>query len=247
MRLRRQAKWAYVVLAVLFAATFIGVGVGSGSSGLSGLFNGIFGGSSSGPSISRALAEAKKNPAKGYHELAQAYQAKGQTVAAISAYQTYLSLKKKDAAAWTQLGGLELSQAKKYSSRYQQAQQRAQLANPGQSFAPAGALGKALGTNPLQQLSSQKSSAQITQLSQQASTEYGAALQSYQKAASLKPHDAQAQYYVAEAAQAEGQYQVELAALKKYLKLNPSSPQSSQFKGVIKQLEKALAPPPKKK
>jgi len=240
MRLRRHAKWAYVVLALLFAATFVGVGVGSGSNGLSGLFNGIFGGSSTGPSISRAQAEVKKAPAKGYHELAQAYQARGQAAAAIAAYQSYLALRKKDAAAWTQLGGLQLSQGSKYSARYQQAQQRTQLENPGQSFLPAGVLGTAIGTNPLQQLSSQKSSALLSRYSQQSSAEYSGALASYQKAAQLRPHDAQAQYYVAQAAQASGQYQTELPALERYVKLDPTSPQRSQIEQVIKRLKTAL-------
>lgn len=241
MRLRRQAKWAYVVLAVLFAATFIGVGVGSGSNGLSGLFDGIFGSTSSGPSIAKAQAEIKKDPVKGWHELAQAYQAKGQTANAIPAYQRYLTLKKQDASAWTQLGSLQLTQGLKYYNRYQQEHQRAQLSNPGQAFLPAGPLGQALATNPIQQLDSQKSSALLTRYSQQSTSEYDAALQSYKTAARLRPHDAQAQYYIAQAAQAVGSYPEELTALKTYLKLSPNSPQKSQIQSVIKQLEKATA------
>jgi tetratricopeptide (TPR) repeat protein len=246
MKLRRHAKWAYVVLAVLFAATFAAVGVGSGSNGLSQLFSGIFGGSGNGTSVASAQAEIKNHPAKGYRDLARAYEGKGETASAVAALQSYVGLKPKDALAWSELGGQQLALGSKYSSRYQRLQQAQQQANPGQALLPAGTLGQILGSNPIQQLSSQKSSALLTQYSQQASTEYGAALQSYQKAAKLKPHDAQSQYNVAQAAQAVGQYQIEVAALKKYLVLYPSSPQKSQIKSLIKSLTPAAKPAKKK-
>ena len=53
-RLRRKAKWVYVLLAVLFAVTFAFLGVGSGSGGLDQLFSGLnfFGGG--GNSVSKA-------------------------------------------------------------------------------------------------------------------------------------------------------------------------------------------------
>lgn len=245
MKLRRHAKWAYVVLAVLFAATFALVGVGSGTnSGLSGLFTGLFGGSSSGKSVAAAQAEIRKHEPKGYLDLARAYEGKGQTASAISALQAYVGARPKDGAAWTELGGLQLNEGSKFASRYQQAQQAAQQANPGQAFLPSGTLGQALGTNPIDQLSTQRSSTLLTQYSQETSTEYGAALQSFQKAATLRPHDPQAQYNVAQAAQTVGQYQVELGALKRYLRLDPTSPQRSQIQSLIKQLEKQLHPRP---
>ena len=68
-RLRRRQKWVYMALAIIFAATFVGVGVGSGSgAGLDQLYSGIFGGS--GDQVSKAKDEIKKNPAKGYLDLA---------------------------------------------------------------------------------------------------------------------------------------------------------------------------------
>jgi len=246
MKLRRHAKWAYVVLAILFAATFAAVGVGSGSNGLSQLFSGLFGGSSSGTSVAAAQAEIAKHPAKGYRDLARAYEGKGETASAVGALQSYVGLKPKDGLAWTELGGEQLSLGSKFSSRYQRAQAAEQAANPGQSILPSGTLGQALATNPLEQLNSQKSNALLTQYSQQASAEYGAALQSYQKAAKLRPKDPQAQYNIAQAAQAEGQYQIEVTALKKYLALYPTSPQKGEIKSLIKSLTAATKPAPKK-
>lgn len=247
MKLRRHAKWAYVLLAILFAATFAAVGVGSGSNGLSQLFSGLFGGGGTGTSISSAQAEIKKHPAKGYHDLARAYEGKGDVAGAISALQSYVGLKPKDAAAWSELGGEQLSEGQTFESRYRSAQQAAQLANPGQAILPAGPLGQAIGTNPITQLQTQKSSGLLTQYSQEASTEYAAALQSYQKAEKLEPKDPQAAYNVAQAAQASGQYELWLGALERYLKLDPTSPQRGEIKTLIGELKKALAPAKPKK
>ena len=68
MKLRRRAKFVYVLLAVLFAITFAFLGVGSGTNGLDQLFSNIniFGGG--GTSVSKAQNYVKDNPtvAKGY-------------------------------------------------------------------------------------------------------------------------------------------------------------------------------------
>src|SRR5436190_9403469 len=76
-RLRRKAKWVYVLLAVLFAITFAFLGVGSGSGGLDQLVSGlnIFGGGG-GNSVSKAQSYIKKHPneGKGYRDLATAYE-----------------------------------------------------------------------------------------------------------------------------------------------------------------------------
>src|SRR5919201_1781894 len=57
-RLRRQAKWVFVFLAVVFAAGFVFFGVGSGSTGISDLLQGnfanLFGGSSTSKDVSKA-------------------------------------------------------------------------------------------------------------------------------------------------------------------------------------------------
>lgn len=240
-RLRRRQKWVYLGLAIVFAATFAGVGVGSGSGGLSQLYSGLFG--SGGNPVSKAQAEIKKDPknAKGYRDLALAYEANGDTTSAVSALQSYLKLKQKDAAAWTELAGLQTTQGQTYATQYQQAQSSAQASNPGQSFQPSGTLGQALGSNPLAQPSTQAST-QALQLYQQAIGAYDAALSSYQRAAKIQPKNAQAQFGVATAAVNAGKYPVAIDAWKRFLKLDPNSPQKKQIQNEIKQLQKALNP-----
>ena len=87
MRLRRKAKPAYLVLAVLFAITFALLGVGSGTNGgLDQLFSGMNIFSGGGNPVSKAQKEIKAHPnsAKGYRDLATAYEGKGDTVNAVT-------------------------------------------------------------------------------------------------------------------------------------------------------------------
>jgi len=244
MKLRRHAKWAYVALALLFAITFAGLGVGSGSSGLDQLFSGlnVFGGSS-GTSVSKAQKEIDQHPSapKGYRDLATAYEQAGDTAGAITALQSLTSLKKKDAAAFSELGGLELSLAQSYVTQYQAAAAAQAQAAPSQPFLPAGTLGTAIGTNPIEQAASQKAGTRTSDLYQKAVLAYQEAVGAYQSVAKIHPNDANAQFQVATAAQSAGQYAVAVTALKKYLKLNPETSQKAQIQNLIKQLSPAPA------
>ena len=249
MRLRRHAKWAYVGLAVLFAVTFAGLGVGSGSSGLDQLFSGlnIFGGSG-GSSVSKALKEVEKNPAsgKGYRDLATAYEQKGDTDGAIRALQSYTSIKKKDTDAFAELGGLLLAQAQNYAGQYQAAAAAQAAAAPSQSFLPTGTFGTAIGTNRIEQAAAQQASGTTNDLYQKAALDFQEAVGAYQAVTKLRPHDANAQFQVASAAQTAGQYDVAVTALKKYLQLNPETAQRAQIEKLIKQLSPASVKPSKK-
>jgi tetratricopeptide (TPR) repeat protein len=240
MRLRRRQKWVFALIAVVFAITFVGVGVGSGSgAGLSQLYTGLFGGG--GSDVSKAKDEVKNNPTKGYLDLARAYETKGQTAAAVSALQSYLALKNKDANVWGELGGLELSRAQTLATRYQNAQQAAVLADPSQPFQPAGTLATALGGNPVYSNASQQASTQTTQLYSQATSALNNSVTDYQKAAQIEPKNPTAQQQLATAAENAGNYKVAVGAWNKYQKLYPTSPQHAQVKTRIKQLQKAQA------
>jgi len=240
MRLRRRQKWVYLALAIIFAATFVGVGVGSGSgAGLDQLYSGIFGGS--GDQVSKAKDEIKKNPAKGYLDLARAYETKGQPSQATTAFQSYLALRKKDANVWQELGGLQMSQAQHLATQYQNAQQTSALADPSQAFQPTGALATASGSNPAFSTASQAASTQASTLYQQATTALNAAVKDYKTAATLQPKSAAAQQLYATAAQNAGSYPEAIAAWRKFIKLDPSSPQVPGVRSQIKKLQQAQA------
>jgi tetratricopeptide (TPR) repeat protein len=239
VRLRRGQKWLYALLALIFAVGFAGIGVGSGNGGgLEQLYTGLFGGGG-GSSVSKAMAEIKKDPAKGYRDLATAYESNGQNVNAIAALTHYVAVKKKDAGAWGELGSLQLSQGSTFATQYQNAQQAAQLADPSAPFQPAGGLGTAAGTNPTYQTASQQASARSNIFLQKATTAFSAALKDYQQVTKLQPHNADAQLELASAAENAGNVPVAIAALKKYLQLYPNSPSKSQIQSQIKQLSQS--------
>jgi tetratricopeptide (TPR) repeat protein len=243
MRLRRKAKLAYLVLAVLFAITFAFLGVGSGTNGgLDQLFSGLNIFSSSGNPVSKAQKEIKDHPtaAKGYRDLATAYEGKGDTVNAISALQQYTTYKPKAAAAWSELGGLQLSQAQAYRTAYEAATQARQLAAPSASFLPTGKLAQGIGTNPIEQAAASQVDASVQVLQQQTQLAYTNGVASYQKAATLQPKEPNAWFALAQSAQTSGDVTTAVKAYKHYLKLSPNSTSAAQ----IRQLIKSLSPTP---
>jgi tetratricopeptide (TPR) repeat protein len=239
VRLRRHQKWVYAMLAVVFALSFVLVGVGSGNgSGLQALWNNIFGGNG-GTSLSKAQAEVKKSPdsAKGYLDLATAYEEQSNPGLAIGAYQHYLQLNPKDVNTWALLGGLELSQGSKYSTESQSAQQAAQLADPSAPFLPGGTLGSAVGTNPAYQGASTAASARTSLLYEKAQSAYTSAVTDYQKASTLRPKNTTYPLELAQAAINSGNAKVAIDALQHYLKVYPSAPNKKAIVREIKALQ----------
>jgi tetratricopeptide (TPR) repeat protein len=248
-RMRRRAKPAYLILAVLFAVTFAFLGVGTGAnSGLDQLFSGLNIFSSGGNSVSKGLKEVQKHPTdpKGYRDLATAYESKGDTGNAVSTLQQYTNLKPKDAAVWSELGGLQMTQAQDYVTQYQTAYSNQQLAAPSQGFRPTGTLGTALGTNPIESASASVANSSTTDLYQRANLAYSGAIASYKALVKLQPANANAQFQLAQAAQTAGDTTTAVTAYKAYLKLNPSSSTAAQIRQLIKQLAPAPAKPAKK-
>jgi tetratricopeptide (TPR) repeat protein len=241
MRLRRRAKYVYVLLAVLFAITFAFLGVGSGTNGgLDQLFSNlnIFGGGGGNGSVSKAQSYIKDHPnaAKGYRDLATAYEAKSDTAGAITALQSYARIKPKDPRAWTELGGLQLGQAGDLAQQYQNAYTARQMAAPSTPFLPGGKLGQAIGQSPIEQAAAQQQDAVVSDIQQRTQLAYTSAVSSYDQAAQLQPSNSSAWFQLAQAGQSAGDVKTALKGYKRYLKLNPDSTSASQIKQLIKQL-----------
>jgi cytochrome c-type biogenesis protein CcmH/NrfG len=247
MRLRRQAKWVYVLLAVLFAITFAFLGVGSGTNGLDQLFQGLNIFHHGGNSVSSAQKYIQDHPSdpKGFRDLATAYETKGDTSNAISALQQYTNLRPKAAAVWSELAGLQATQAQTTIQQYRDAYTNRQLLAPSQSFLPTGKLGQALGTNKAEQVASKQADATLQAVQSRAQVALSSTVDSYDKVTKLTPKDSNAWFQLAQAAQQAGNYTVAVKAYKRYLVLNPSSTSKSQIEQLIKQLSPA-APPAKK-
>jgi hypothetical protein len=249
-RMRRKAKFVYFLLAILFAITFAFLGVGSGSSGLSDLFTNINIFHHSGTSVSSAQKEIQKHPnaAKGYRDLATAYEGKAQTASAIAALQQYVAINKKDGKALSELAGLQLSQAADYQNQYGNAYQIQQQVSPSTTFLPRGKLGTALGTNPIEQAQASIAGQNASDLGQRMSLSYSDAVATYQQLAKLQPNNANAQFQLGNTAQTAAQITgsptynlTAVAAYKAYLKLSPDASTAAQVRALIKQLQPAPA------
>ena len=245
-RLRRKAKFMYFLLAVLFAVTFAFLGVGSGSSGLDQLFNNINIFHHSGVSVSSAQKEIQKHPnlAKGYRELATAYEGKGDTDSAITALQQYVAIAKKDGKALSELAGLQLSQAASLQNQYANAYERTQLASPSSAFLPTGKLGTAIGTSPIESAQASLAGQAASNVYQRMSLAYAGAVSTYQQLTKLQPGNADAQFQLGNTAQTAAQITgsptfnvTAVAAYKAYLKLNPDASTAGQVRQLIKTLQ----------
>ena len=244
-RLRRQAKYIYVLLAVLFGVTFAFLGVGSGTNGgLDQLFSGlnIFGGGG-GKSVSSAQKDIAKHPndPRGYRDLATAYEAKGDTADAITALQQYTIHKPKDAKVWAELAGLQTTQAQTYYNDYVNAYQVQQLAAPSRPFLPTGTLGTAIGTNPIEAAQSSQAQGSVSDLQSKVQLAYNGAENSWRELSKLRPKDANTWFQLGQSAQTAGDTTTAVKAYKQYLKLDPTSSNAAQIRQILKQ----LSPPTK--
>jgi tetratricopeptide (TPR) repeat protein len=249
VKMRKNAKPVYLILAVLFAVTFAFLGIGSGTnSGLDQLFSNLNIFNKDSASVSGALDAVKKHPndPDGFRKLATAYTAKGNTTGAIDALQQLTTLRPKDSAAWGQLAGLQMSQAQQFQNDYSVAYQNQQLAAPSAAFLPSGKLGQGIGTNPIESAAASQANTVTNDLYQKTLLAYQNAVSSYKQLAQLEPRNANAQFQLARAAQTAGDTTSAVAAYKAYLKLNPSSTTAAQIRQLIKQLSPAPAAPKKK-
>lgn len=136
--LRRQAKWVFVLLVIVFGLGFVVFGVGSGS----GIGLGDLLGNSSGSSSQVSASEARKkiaaNPkdAKAYSDLATALETEGKFGGAIAALRHYTKLVPKNTDALIALGGLYARQGNLLQPKAQAIQAQYREASAGAFFMP---------------------------------------------------------------------------------------------------------------
>lgn len=241
-KLRRQAKWVFILLALVFALGFVVFGVGSGGGiGLGDLFNN--GGSSNGgTSASKARERIKKNPkdAGAYKDLASALQTSGDLKGSVAAWKKYSALRPKDPDALTTLAGLYTA----LGQRLQPDIVTAQEASSDSSFATqiiAGLQAKKqpVGTNVIDQSLSSVAGTKLNALYQEQQDDFNEAVKVSQRIVKLDPKDANAQLSLGQAAQQAGNTQAAIAAYRRFTKLAPDDPTTPLVKRQIKALQQA--------
>jgi tetratricopeptide (TPR) repeat protein len=242
-KLRRQAKWVFLALALVFAVGFVVFGVGSGGGfGFLDIFNNG-GSSSSSPSESKARERIKKNPndAAAYEELANALQTKGDLRGAAAALTTFTKLRPKNTDALTSLAGLYTA----LGSRLQTPITDAQLQSQDNSFATLVDTGlqankqSVVGQNVVFSSLAGLSNTKLNDLYQKQQDDYNNAEKINLKITKLNPKDANAQLNLGQSAQQAGDTTRAIAAYNRFIALAPDDPTVALVKQQIKALKQA--------
>ncbi len=222
-RIRRGQKPVFLFLAVMFGLGFVALGVGSGAGGIN-LGDLLNTGGGSG-SVSDLSAKTREHPnnAPAWRELAAAYQADGQTDAAIGAYLRYIALRPKDQNGLS--GGASLLELRARQSQTQLTRAEAlaaQYTTPSSaSAAQALKLAPAL-SHSVQDALAQPYNTKVQTLQPRISSDYLQATALRQKLVALDPRNAPYQFALAQDAAAGRQYTTAATALKAYLDLEPN-------------------------
>lgn len=248
-RLRAQAKWMFVFLALVFGIGFVFFGVGGnlGGTGLTDIFAG-WGQGSGGASEGSAREKIEESPSDpdGYLELATALQQKGEVDEAIAPLSRYVQLRPRDSNALNQLAGLYLSQARRAQDEAARLQfEVGQLTGAGFTPDQSSGFGQEFGQGEIVKNLSGELNEQLSQEYFKAQQAYKSASDTYGKLIAATPDREEAEQpsiflQHAFAAQSANELQTAILAYRRYLDLAPDSPQEEGVKAQIKQLEAAL-------
>lgn len=246
-RLRKKAKWVFLFLALAFAFGFVGFGVGAGGSGIGDYFAELFNRvpSTGQPNVDDAKTKASEHPtdAKAQLDLANAYQADGQTEGAITALTAYLVLKPDDTDALQQLASLYLTEG----SDAAQDAQNAQAGGGGAAFATAlydttAPVGKTL-IAPITDVQQQQVQTAYTNALIKGQAAFKNEADTWAKLIEIQPEKS---FYLelARSAQQSNDLQRAVKAYEDYLVASPDDPNEKAIKDAIKQLKNALKSQP---
>jgi tetratricopeptide (TPR) repeat protein len=247
-RLRRRAKWVFLLLAVFFAFGFVAFGVGAGGSGIGDYFSDLFNRNSvaSGqPSVEDAQRKVAENPndPKARLELANALQAAKRPEDAIKELERYVALRPKDADALQQLGALYDQRA--LSARRDLA--AAQAGAPGSAFGqdlanPSSPLSQALGQGAINDIEQQRASEVQNAAIAAITAAYTKEADIYQQLIELRPDEPSLLLTLGQVEYFSGDTNAAIVAYKRFLELAPDDPSASLVKQELKRLQSAAVP-----
>src|SRR5262245_2656753 len=243
-KLRSQAKWVFVFLALAFAVGFVGFGVGSGGSGLDQLWSNVGGGGSSGPSVSDAQKKIQKGDLTAYKELADAYRADGDLDQAITAGEQYLRARPKDYEYMRTVASDYEGKASQQRDEASAIQDELTASTGGTTFAPPGntPLGRALTGGKINEELSRAGNQKLTELYSGLQSAYTRATQLYQQITASRPNDVLLQLLLANAAYQSSNNPVALKAYRRVIKLAPGSSEAKQAQQQIQFIKAQPSP-----
>jgi Flp pilus assembly protein TadD len=239
-KLRRKAKWVFLLLAIAFGVGFVAFGVGTGVGGTSigDVLRDIFSSSSSsGQDLDSLREDAAKSPKDPSAQIAyaNALQAAGQTAAAVAVLQKYTTANPKDADALRQLAGLWGAQATRAQNEAQAAAVVAAQATAGQTQAPTDSpfLQQVQG-NKIAEVISTDANNRATAANTRAQNAYREAAKVYQDLTLLTPDDPNVFLQLGVASQSANDIEAAIAAYRQFLALAPDDASAPLVKQQLK-------------
>jgi tetratricopeptide (TPR) repeat protein len=244
-KLRRRAKWVFLLLAIAFGIGFVAFGVGTGVGGTSigDVLRDIIGQQNAAGSLDDAKKKAAENPKDTDAQLAyaNALQARGRTKEAITALERYTSLQPKDTDALRQLANLWGSIAAKAHQEQQEATDQANLASVGSSLAaPESAFLREVDQNRIAQALATQASARASAAQQRAQSAAARQQRVYESLTLLIPDDPSIFLSLGLASQEANDIQSAIAAFEQFLDLAPNDPSAAQVKQQVEFLKQQL-------
>jgi tetratricopeptide (TPR) repeat protein len=238
-KLRRKAKWVFLLLAIAFALGFVAFGVGTGVGGTSigDVLRDIFSGSGGGQDLDSLREDAAKSPKDPDAQIAyaNALQTSGQTTAAIAVLQKYTTANPKDANALRQLAALWGAAATKARTEAQAASLAAAEANAARPQAPTDSpfLQEVQG-NKISEVVSTEANNRASAANLRAQNAYREAANVYQDLTLLTPDDPSVFLQLGVASQSANDIEAAIAAYRQFLALAPDDASAPLVKQQLK-------------
>jgi tetratricopeptide (TPR) repeat protein len=243
-RLRRQAKWVFVFLALVFGVGFVAFGVGSGSTGISDILRGNFfgGGTSTSSQVNDKKKAIEQNPKdiSAYLDLAGIYQQDQKEDQALATLRKAQAIAPKNFDVLNRIAGIYSGQAE----LERQAAQNAQIVYFESTVSPPGldpssTLGQAISGDPYSDVLKTRANEAYSKMVS-AFTKAETAYKKLVTAAAGTSQEANAQLQLAGAAQISGDTTTAVNAYTRFLKIAPDSPNALAVRQTLEQLKASL-------
>ncbi len=243
-RLRRQAKWMFVVLALIFGLGYVVFNVGGTipGTGIGDILQNIGQGSGT-ADVGSAQDDVNDNPKDpaAYLKLADALTQSNRTDEAIPVLEEYLRLRPKDVDQISRLAGLYMAKGSRNQQEAALAQAEVQAATPGAAFAPAsGLLTQLRAQGEVAKALSANANERLNQTSGEASLAFQSARDLWKQLAELQPDDSAVHFSLAQSAEQAGDYNTAIDAYRQFIKLAPDDPNVPAIKRQIALLQAQL-------
>jgi tetratricopeptide (TPR) repeat protein len=233
-KLRRRAKWVFLLLAIAFGGGFLIFGVGAGGSGIGDYIADLLNRpvTADGPSLEDAREAVEENPddPEAQLDLARAAQREGQVAEAIAAFERYRTLEPTDSDALQTLAALYAQQVALAQERAAIASGEAQEASLPQTFAPTDSpFAQELAGNALSESVSARAEERANAANAEAQRLATLQLSVYEDLTELVDDDPLLFFQYATAAENAQDYLTAIEAYGQFLDLAPNNPQAEQI------------------